>query len=87
MYKILNIFMLILIIIFVSGIIKYYSSNKNINIKKYNRTNIEQILKEQISNLPILENDTNDIIEFSDSFNNETGGEKKRSFWDLLKNK
>ena len=87
MYKILNISMLILIIIFVSGIIKYYSSNKNINIKKYNLTNIDQILKEQISNLPILENDTNNIIEFNDSFSNEMGGEKKRSFWDLLKNK
>ncbi len=87
MYKILNISLFILIIIFISVIIKYYSSNKNINIKKYNRTNIDQILKEKVSNLPILENDTSNIIEFNDSFDNEMGREKKRSFWDLIKNK
>tara|TARA_B100000941_G_C28506298_1_gene557538 strand:- start:2233 stop:2496 length:264 start_codon:yes stop_codon:yes gene_type:complete len=87
MYRILNISLFILIIIFISVIIKYYSSNKNINIKKYNRTNIDQILKEKVSNLPILENDTSNIIEFNDSFDNEMGREKKRSFWDLIKNK
>ena len=87
MYKILNISLFILIIIFISVIIKYYSSNKNINIKKYNRTNIDQILKEKVSNLPILENDTSNIIEFNDSFDNEMGREKKRSFWDLIKYK
>ena len=32
----------------------------------YNRSNVENILKKKISNLPVLENDTNTVIEFND---------------------
>ena len=85
MIKILNIIMFLLIIFFIIFIYSYYSSNKNINAKNYNRENIDQILKEKISNLPILENDTNNIIEFNNSLDNEIEENKKRSFWDLLK--
>ncbi len=57
------------------------------SIKKYNRQNIDQILKEKISDLPVLLNDTNNIIQFNDSFEDEIDDKKKRSFWNLLKNK
>ena len=57
------------------------------SIKKYNRQNIDQILKEKISDLPVLLNDTNNIIQFNDSFEDEIEDKKKRSFWNLLKNK
>ena len=57
------------------------------SIKKYNRQNIDQILKEKISDLPVLLNDTNNIIQFNDSFEDEIKDKKKRSFWNLLKNK
>ena len=87
MYKILNFFMVFVIIIFIFTVFKYYSSNKNMSIKKYNRQNIDQILKEKISDLPVLLNDTNNIIQFNDSFEDEIYGKKKRSFWNLLKNK
>ena len=63
----------------------YYVSNKNIDLKKLNRNNIEQILKKKTTNLPILVNDTNDLIEFNNSLENEMHDNKKRSFWDLLK--
>ena len=67
---------------------KYYSSNKNINTKDYNRLNIDLILKDKTSGLPILKNNTNNIIEFNNSLENEIDKyEKKRKFWDLLKNK
>lgn len=79
--------MLMLIIIFFFAIYKFYSSTKNINKKDFNRSNINKILKEKINNLPILENDTNNIIKYNDSFKNEINDKKKRSFWDLLKNK
>ena len=46
----------------------YYSSNKNIKNKDYKRSNIDEILKEKLDNLPILSNDTNDVIEFNNSF-------------------
>ena len=87
MYKILNFFMIFVIIIFIFTVFKYYSSNQNMSIKKYNRQNIDQILKEKIFNLPILLNDTNNIIQFNDSFEDEIDDKKKRSFWNLLKNK
>ena len=85
MIKILNIIMFLLTIFFILSIYSYYSSDKNINTKNYNRENIDQILKEKISDLPVLENDTNNIIEFNNSLKNEIEENKKRSFWDLLK--
>ena len=85
MQKILSIFFLILFIIFFGSIFKYYSSNINIKNKKFNRNNIDQILNDKISNLPILKNDTDNVIEFNDGFSNEIKNDKPRSFWNLLK--
>ena len=85
MQKIISIFFLILVIIFFGSIFKYYSSNKNIKNKEFNRNNIDQILNDKISNLPILKNDTNNVIEFNDGFSNEIKNDKPRSFWNLLK--
>ena len=85
MNKILNLLFIFLIILFILSIFNYYISSKNIDFKDFNRSNIDQILKEKISNLPILTNDTNNVIEFNDSFDNEKDDQKKRSFWDLLK--
>ena len=85
MQKILSIFFLILVIIFFGSIFKYYSSNKNIKNKEFNRINIDQILNDKISNLPILKNDTDNVIEFNDGFSNEIKNDKPRSFWNLLK--
>jgi hypothetical protein len=85
MQKFLSIFFLILIIIFFGSTYKYYSSNKNIKNKEFNRNNIDQILNDKISNLPILKNDTDNVIEFNDGFSNEIKNDKPRSFWNLLK--
>ena len=85
MIKALNIFMVFLIIVFILSISNYYFSKKNINSKNFNRSNIDQILKEKITELPILLNDTNNVIEFNNSIESETDIKKKRSFWDLIK--
>ena len=85
MQKIISIFFLILVIIFFGSTFKYYSSNKNIKNKEFNRNNIDQILNDKISNLPILKNDTYNAIEFNDGFSNEIKNDKPRSFWNLLK--
>ena len=85
MQKILSIFFLILVIIFFGSTFKYYSSTKNIKNKEFNRINIDQILNDKISNLPILKNDTDNVIEFNDGFSNEIKNDKPRSFWNLLK--
>jgi len=85
MYKLLNIFLLILILIFIWSTFKFYSSKKNFNNKDFNRNNIEKIINKKISNLPILENDTNNVIEFNNSISNKINKDKPRSFWNLLK--
>ncbi|WP_075534012.1 hypothetical protein [Candidatus Pelagibacter communis] len=85
MIKVFNIVMLLLAIIFILSTYNYYSSNKNVNAKNYNRENIDQILKEKIIDLPLLKNDTNNVIEFNNSLRNDTEENKKRNFWDLLK--
>ena len=77
--------MLLLIGIFILSIFKYYSSNKNLDTKNFNRSNIDQILKSKINNLPILLNDTDNVIEFNNSLKDGIEENKRRSFWDLLK--
>ena len=85
MSKILNIFLGILMLIFFFNIYSFYSSNKNLESKEFNRNNIDQIINKKISNLPILKNDTDNVIEFNDGFSNEIKNDKPRSFWNLLK--
>ena len=87
MIKIFNIIMFLLIIIFIFSIYNYYSSNKNVDAKNYNRENIDQILKEKIIDLPVLKNDTNNVIEFNNSIKNDIEENKKRNFWDLINKK
>ena len=84
MYKIINLIFVIIILLFFFNIYKYYSSNYNVKNINSNRSNIEKIIKTKISNIPILKNDTNNVIEFNDSFDEEIRNNKKRSFWDLL---
>ncbi len=85
MYKIINLFLIIVVIIFFFNTHRYYSSDKNIKKINQNRSNIDIIFKSKISNIPILKNDTDNIIEFNSSFSEETQDKKKRNFWDLLK--
>tara|TARA_B100001121_G_C18211325_1_gene399325 strand:+ start:210 stop:473 length:264 start_codon:yes stop_codon:yes gene_type:complete len=87
MNKIFNLFLFFLIILFFFSILDYYLSSKNIDAKNYNRSNIDQIIKKKISNLPVLINDTDNVIEFNDSFEKGYNEKKKRSFWELLKSK
>ncbi len=87
MTKFLNLLFFILIICFFGGAYKYYSSKNIIEEKNYNRDNINEIINKKITNLPILKNDTNDVIEFNDGFSNEIKDDKPRSFWNLIKSK
>ena len=61
MYKILNLFFTFIILIFFVFTFKYYSSNKNLTNKEFNRNNIDQIIDEKVSNLLILKNDTTNV--------------------------
>ena len=85
MIKLLNILLLLLILFFIFSVYSYYSSNFNIKSTNFNRSNVDTILKNKISDLPVLTDDTNNVIEFNNSFNNEIEDTKNRSFWNLLK--
>ncbi len=85
MYRFVDLFLAVIIFLFFFIVYNYYSSNKNIKNVNLNRLNIQENLKSQSTNLPILDNDTNDVIEFNSSFSNEIEKEKKRNFWNLLK--
>ncbi len=85
MKKIINIFFLLSVLIFFLSTYKYYSSKNNIKNKDFNRNNINNIISAKVSNLPVLQNDTNNVIEFNDGFSNRIKNDKKRSFWNLLK--
>ena len=85
MNKIMNIFLFIIILIFFLSTYNFYSSNINLDAKEFNRLNINKIIDTKITNLPTLNNDTNNVIEFNDGYSNEIKNDKPRSFWNLLK--
>ena len=87
MHKVFNLFYIILIFFYFFYTYKYYSSNMNLKAKDFNRKNIIQIINEKIINLPILNNDTNNVIIFNNSIADESNNDKPRSFWNLLKSK
>ena len=87
MLKMLNILFIILILIFSHVTFKYYSSKKNLNIRDFNRNNINQIIDKKILNIPILNNNTDNVIEFNNSLTNNHTNDKPRGFWNLLKSK
>tara|TARA_B100000035_G_C20814259_1_gene471369 strand:+ start:368 stop:631 length:264 start_codon:yes stop_codon:yes gene_type:complete len=70
----------ILIFLFLTG--KYYYSDAN-KKKSYRSLNsINEKIKLYVKNLPILENNTQDVIEYA----NKTNAKKKKKFyfWELL---
>ena len=87
MYKIIKILMFLVFLIFNVSIFKYYLSNKNIKETNFNRKNIDQAIIEKTSKLPILINDTNNVIKFNELNNDVINNTKSRKYWKLLKTK
>ena len=82
--KILNLIIFFFIIFFFFLVINEYLSDKNKKLINKNRLDIENIINKNITNLPRLQNDTNNVIEFNNGYNN-SDNKIKRNFWDLLK--
>ena len=74
----------IIFLLFVYLLFAIYFSEANIKKIKKNRVNIENSFKDYLSNLPILENDTEDVIIYNSSEFLEKKI-KKRKIWELLK--
>ena len=83
--NIIKFLILALILSFFMTTYNYYISEKNIDTVKNNRKNQEINVLRNISNLPVLLNDTDDVIEFNSDFNNSNEQKFKRSFWELFK--
>ena len=82
--KIKNFVYLFLLIIFIFFIIKYYFSSFNImNTNKSRALNSINSSSANL-NLPLLKNDTKNIIEFKDDVNIFQKKKKKYKFWNLL---
>ena len=83
--NIIKFLILALILSFFMTTYNYYISEKNIDTVKSNRKNQEINVLRNISNLPVLLNDTDGVIEFNSGFNNSNEQKFKRSFWELFK--
>jgi len=80
--KYLIFIVIILSFIFFTG--KYYFSDENIKKSYRSYKNINEKIKIYSKELPILENDTKDIIEYVKQSNKKK--KKKFNFWKLLEN-
>ena len=75
----------IISILFFLFVFKIYFSDKNLLLIEKNRKNSEIDNLIYIENIPVLKNDTNNVISFN-SGNEETGKNTfKRNFWELFK--
>ena len=85
MLKFLTNFLFFLIVLgFFFKIFEFYNSNVYIDRIIANRGNIEKLILEKNPKIPILKNDTDNVIEFNSGFQNEEK-KLKRKFWDLFK--
>ena len=80
--KYLIFIIIISLFIFFTG--KYYFSDENIKKSYRSYKNINEKIKIYSKELPILENDTQDVIEYVQQTNKKK--KKKFNFWKLLEN-
>ena len=80
--KYLIFIVIIALFIFFTG--KYYFSNENIKNSYRSYKNIDQKIKDYSKNLPLLKNDTENIIEYVKKTDKKK--KKKFNFWKLLEN-
>ena len=73
---------IIILFLFFTG--KYYFSNENIKNSHRSYKNIDQKIKDYSKNLPILKNDTENVIEYVKQTDKKK--KKKFNFWKLLEN-
>jgi SMC interacting uncharacterized protein involved in chromosome segregation len=80
--KYLLFIIIISLFLFFTG--KYYFSDENIKKSYRSQKNIDEKIKIYSKNLPILKNDTNNIIEYVKQSDKKK--KKKFNFWKLLEN-
>ena len=71
--------------LFLIFVFKYYFIQQKFADKILINSNYLENLEKKISNLPYLESNTENIIDFNNTVNNLDNKRKKRKFWDLIK--
>ena len=72
------------IFFFIFFIVKFYLSENNIKWSNKIMLQYQNVLDKKFINLPIIKDDTNDIIEYTNEIE-DFKNKKQRKFWDLLK--
>ena len=85
--KIKNIFFLIIFFNFVFFVTKYYFSEQNVIFTNKSRSSYLASLNGDENNLPILKNDTSNIIVYIDDLEDFKNKRKKRFWENLISNK
>ena len=75
---------LLTIFFFIFFVIKFYLSENNIKWSNKVILQYQNTLDIKFIGLPIIKNDTNDIIEYTSEIE-DFKNKKQRKFWDLLK--
>ena len=79
-----SVFIFLFIFFYIFFIFSTYFSDLNKKKIKLNRTNVYSKIEDSFSSLPLLKNDTSDVIEFNSGYN-DVNNNIKRNFWDLFK--
>ena len=82
--KVINLFFLLLFFIFTILTITFYFSDENIRKTNKFRSLYSINLNKMINNLPLLKNDTSDIIQYKNDVEIYKNKKKNYIFWDLL---
>ncbi len=75
---------LLTIFFFIFFVIKFYLSEDNIRWSNKVILQYQNILDKKFISLPIIKDDTNDIIEYTNEIE-DFKNKKQRKFWDLFK--
>ena len=82
-----NTFYLLFFIIFMFLTVRFYFSEQNIRAINETRSFYSVNLNESAQNVPILKNDTENVIEYKNNVKIKEKKKKYPKFWDLIKKK
>ena len=82
--KIKYIFYLISSFVFIISITSFYFSDQNIRETNKSRSFYSVLINKNTMNLPLLKNDTSNIIEYRDDLEVYKKKKKYYKFWDLI---
>ena len=82
--NILKLSLIVIITLFLFIVYNHYFSEQNLKLIKKNRNETQNESYKKVLDLPILGNNTNNIIEFNTGFKDPNNKNFKRNFWELF---